>query len=104
MCGHHIMQTTAGWIEEQGFEVIYGDTDSTFVWLNGDYSMESAHRVGEELAVMINQRWQQTLRDDFQLDCHLELEFETYFRRFLMPTIRGSDTGSKTLRWSKIQP
>lgn len=95
MRGHHIMQTTAGWIEEQGFEVIYGDTDSTFVWLSGNYHIDSAHQVGEELAAMINQRWQQTLRDDFQLDCQLELEFETYFSRFLMPTIRGSDTGSK---------
>lgn len=95
MRGHSIMQTTAKWIEEQGYEVIYGDTDSTFVWLNGDYDVESAHKVGSDLAKHINQLWRKTLQEDFQLDCHLELEFETYFSRFLMPTIRGSETGSK---------
>lgn len=95
MRGHSIMQTTAGWIKEQGFEVIYGDTDSTFVWLNGDYNVETAHEVGINLATHINKQWQKTLRDDFDLDCQLELEFETYFSRFLMPTIRGSETGSK---------
>ena len=25
----------------------------------------------------------------------MELEFETHYRRFLMPTIRGSETGTK---------
>ena len=95
MRGHHIMQTTAAWIEEQGYNVIYGDTDSTFVWLNGNHTSESAHQVGEDLATMINQRWQHTLHHDFKLSCNLEMEFETHFSRFLMPTIRGSDTGSK---------
>ena len=28
-------------------------------------------------------------------DQRLELEYETHFCRFLMPTIRGADTGSK---------
>ena len=93
--GHYIMQTTAAWIEEQGYNVIYGDTDSTFVWLNGDYTSASAHQIGQELATMINQRWQHTLDHDFKLSCDLEIEFETYFSRFFMPTIRGSDTGSK---------
>ena len=35
------------------------------------------------------------IRERFDLDCLLELEFETHFIRFLMPTIRGSDAGSK---------
>ena len=50
MRGHDIMQTTAKWIEDAGYQVIYGDTDSTF---------------------------------------------ETHFSQFLMPTIRGSELGSK---------
>ncbi len=95
MRGHEIMQQTAKWIEDTGYKVIYGDTDSTFVWLNGDYSDQEAQALGDELAESINLKWQQQLQKQHQLDCHLEIEFETHFERFLMPTIRGSEKGSK---------
>ncbi|GAB3020663.1 DNA polymerase II [Bowmanella dokdonensis] len=93
--GHEIMQTTARWIEEQGHQVIYGDTDSTFVWLGDETGDKQAQIAGQELEAMINQRWHDKLRDELGLDCHLEIEFETHFKRFLMPTIRGSEQGSK---------
>lgn len=93
--GHEIMQQTARWIEEQGYQVIYGDTDSTFVLLNEAYSDEQARSTGKELERLINERWTAKLKEDYQLDSALELEFETCYRRFLMPTIRGADTGSK---------
>lgn len=93
--GHEIMQTTAAWIKEAGYEVIYGDTDSTFVWLDGDYSVGKAYEIGETLQQTINERWHALIREKYQLECHLEIEFETHFERFLMPTIRGSEQGSK---------
>ncbi len=95
MRGHQLMQETAEWISEQGHEVIYGDTDSTFVWLNQDLTAEQAKQIGQQLAQGINQYWQHKLASEMQLDSHLEIEFETHFSRFLMPTIRGSETGSK---------
>ena len=95
MRGHDIMQTTAKWIEQAGYEVIYGDTDSTFVWLNGTYSNEQAMQIGQSLALEINQKWQDNITQIHQLDCDLEIEFETHFSQFLMPTIRGSELGSK---------
>ncbi|TAA43644.1 DNA polymerase II [Corallincola spongiicola] len=93
--GHEIMQQTARWIAEHGYEVIYGDTDSTFVWLNGDFNSNQADSIGQQLAEDINLRWRQKLQQELQLDCHLEIEYETHYRRFLMPTIRGSEAGSK---------
>ena len=93
--GHDIMQTTAEWIKAHGYEVIYGDTDSTFVWLNQNITNEQANAIGKSLAADINQKWQQKLQQEFNLACYLELEFETHFKRFLMPTIRGSEIGSK---------
>ncbi|BDX04724.1 DNA polymerase II [Planctobacterium marinum] len=93
--GHDIMQTTAKWIEEQGHCVIYGDTDSTFVWLQDCADDTQAQDTGEQLANMINQRWQEKLQAEYHLECYLELEFETHFSQFLMPTIRGSELGSK---------
>ncbi|SQD06884.1 DNA polymerase II [Escherichia coli] len=38
MRGHQIMRQTKALIEAQGYDVIYGDTDSTFVWLKGAHS------------------------------------------------------------------
>ena len=95
MRGQEIMQMTATWIAEQGYEVIYGDTDSTFVWLNGDYDFEQAEKTGLALQDSINKKWQQELKQRYDLECALDIEFETYFSQFLMPTIRGSHLGSK---------
>ena len=95
MRGHDIMQTTAELIKEKGHKVIYGDTDSTFVWLEGELTRAQACDIGDKLAEDINTFWQQKLKDEFSLECHLEIEFETHFEKFLMPTVRGSDMGSK---------
>ena len=95
MRGHDIMQQTARWIEEQGHQVIYGDTDSTFVLLDESLSHEQADEVGIALAADMNRRWQAKIKTEYQLPCYLELEYETHYSRFLMPTIRGSETGSK---------
>ena len=93
--GHDIMQTTARWISELGYDVIYGDTDSTFVHLPDITDASEAKAVGKKLEKHINQLWQKTLQEKFQLDCYLEIEFETHFDTFFMPTIRGAETGSK---------
>ena len=102
--GHAIMQQTARWIEAGGYQVIYGDTDSLFVRLADNLSPLEADRVGKALVMDINQRWRETLQQEFRLESYLELEFETHYVRFLMPTIRGSETGSKKryagLKWA----
>lgn len=95
MRGHEIMQTTARWIEAEGYEVIYGDTDSTFVYIGDDPDDAEAQQIGTRLQTLVNQKWQQQLEQEYALPCHLEIEFETHFRRFFMPTIRGSEEGSK---------
>lgn len=93
--GHDIMQQTARWIESAGFEVIYGDTDSTFVLLDSEISTKKSVEIGQALAKSINQQWDLKLAQEYQIESYLEIEFESYFSRFLMPTIRGSAAGSK---------
>jgi DNA polymerase-2 len=93
--GQEIMHRTRELIEAQGYPVIYGDTDSTFVWLKQAHTDEEAARIGSALVDQINQWWERQLREEFGLDSALELEVDTHFLRFLMPTIRGSDEGSK---------
>ena len=93
--GHNIMLRTRELIEEKGYEVIYGDTDSIFVWLNQSDSNKEADTIGKKLASFITDWWKIHLKKEYQLQSTLELEYETHFSRFLMPTIRGSQQGSK---------
>ncbi len=80
--GHQIIQETRDEIERLGERVIYGDTDSVFVWVQGAEDDEAARLRGKQLQDALNSWWQQRLRDEFDLDSVLELEFETHFRRF----------------------
>jgi DNA polymerase-2 len=93
--GHEIMHHTRRLIEEKGYQVIYGDTDSTFVWLGHAHTEEQAGEIGRALVGHVNQWFDRHLREEFGLVNALELQYETHYRRFLMPTIRGSEEGSK---------
>ncbi|MCS0613662.1 DNA polymerase II [Massilia kyonggiensis] len=95
MRGHEIMHRTRELIEAQGYQVIYGDTDSTFVWLGRAHADDAAGRIGRALVDHVNAWWRDWLQEELKLESALELEYETHFRRFLMPTVRGSEEGSK---------
>ncbi|MGB3124138.1 MAG: DNA polymerase II [Pseudomonas sp.] len=95
MRGHQIMRQTRELVEAKGYEVIYGDTDSTFVWLGSAHSQEDASRIGQALVQHVNEWWRAHLHSEFGLQSALELQYETHFSRFLMPTIRGAEEGSK---------
>ena len=95
MRGHEIIRRSADWIRQQGQRVIYGDTDSVFVALQCPHDLKDAYRTGRQLAAGLNAFWRQTLLDKYGIDSHLEMEFETYYRRFFMPSIRGEEVGSK---------
>ncbi|ARN73538.1 DNA polymerase II [Oceanicoccus sagamiensis] len=93
--GHQIIQQTAEFIEQQGWEVIYGDTDSVFIWFKDVANAEGAAKVGKELESQLNHWWKNRLDKEYGIESALEIEFETLYQRFLMPTIRNSDQGSK---------
>lgn len=99
--GHEIIQRSREWIEQQGYAVIYGDTDSLFVWLENNCvgkppkSISQCDAIGTRLAKELNQWWLHTLQSEFAIKSALEIQYETHYLRFLMPTIRGSDLGTK---------
>lgn len=114
MRGHELLDRTKHWMEARGAKVIYGDTDSLFVTLGesdvpqGNLSEgaltednligdghQSPQRQGEILRDHINACLSHWCQDYAQLDSHLELEFERVYDRFFMPTIRGTQEGSK---------
>lgn len=96
--GHQIIIESKEQIEAKGFQVIYGDTDSVFVLLGkgkDSLTIGEAEQLATHLAAELNIWWREKLASEMGITSHLEMEFETLFTRFLMPTIRGSDVGSK---------
>ena len=94
--GHAILNQTKDLIQQQGMQIIYGDTDSVFVWLGDEaLALDQVQAKGNELAQWLNEWWANHLKLEFNIKSYLEIEFETYFSRFVMPTIRGQETGSK---------
>lgn len=93
--GHQILADTRCYIEGQGLEVIYGDTDSVFVLLSQKLSTEECEQLGRRLARGLTAHFQAKLLAELRLESHLELQYETHYLRFLMPTMRGSEVGTK---------
>lgn len=93
--GHEVITRTREWIEARGRDVIYGDTDSLFVWIAGRPAEDECLALGKSLAAELNAFWADTIRREHRLESFLELRFDTHFLRFLMPTLRNSERGSK---------
>jgi DNA polymerase-2 len=92
--GHQIIIESKDFIEEQGYQVIYGDTDSVFIHIQHE-SADGVKIIGNQLADQLTAWWTARLKAEMQIESCLELEFETHFQKFLMPTVRGAETGSK---------
>ena len=92
---HQLLNTTKDWIEAQGYSVIYGDTDSIFVSVGTDKNDEQCQVIGKDMMHYINKRWNKELKNNYTIESNLEIEFETHFNQFLMPTIRGQEVGTK---------
>ena len=93
--GHGIIRRTRDAIEEGGETVIYGDTDSLFVLLGPGVDEAAARERGAAIVSRLNAWWRGVVEREHRLVSFLELEFETHFLKFLMPTVRGDVTGSK---------
>ncbi|BAO94202.1 DNA polymerase (plasmid) [Caballeronia insecticola] len=93
--GHEIMHRTKELVEREGYDVIYGDTDSIFVWLKREHTVDQADEVASRLVTAINRWWEHHLAGKLRLESFLEIEFDAYYQRFFMPTIRGAELGSK---------
>lgn len=71
--GRELIQKTRDEIEEKGYEIIYGDTDSVFVKVKTK-NLEEAYKIGMKIL------------DEIKLPGKLVLEFEKVFRSFLILT------------------
>jgi DNA polymerase-2 len=81
-------------LESKGYEVVYGDTDSLFVKLKGDEG-EDYQKNGNNIARELNSYWSSRLKDKFGVKSYLELDYEKYYRKFIITPARGTETGAK---------
>ncbi len=91
--GQHLIKTTAEHIREQGYEVIYGDTDSLFIDLKID-DEKQASEIGKTIEKDVNAFLKTYVEDRYKRPSFLELEYEKTYVRFLMPKTRSGE-GSK---------
>ena len=86
--GQWVLRTTREHLEQQGYRVLYGDTDSLFVQLlPGDVA--AAHTAGERLAGIVNAFLADKLQREFHVVSALDLEFQRYCRHFYLPSARN---------------
>ena len=92
--GQHLIKLTARRVEEMGYNVIYGDTDSIFINLDVD-DYNKAAQAGKKISRAINTFFKDYTWEEYKRKNYLELEFEKVYKRFLMPRIRYAEAGSK---------
>jgi DNA polymerase-2 len=92
--GQEIIKLTTKKVEELGYEVIYGDTDSIFV-VSKAKDVDDTRKIGKKIAKYVNEFYDEHIKKEYHRDNAMELQFDKLFKVFLMPTMRGSDEGAK---------
>ena len=92
--GHKLLLGSKEFLAEKGYEVIYGDTDSLFIKLK-EGEGENAEASGIRIAEDLNKYWSEKIQNEHGLKSYLEIEFEKYYRKFILTPARGSETGAK---------
>lgn len=81
-------------LEEWGYRVLYGDTDSLFVQ-SGLPDPDRAERFGHELVRRLNDALAEHVRQTWSVESRLEAEFEKLYRRLFLPPTRRAATGAR---------
>ena len=92
--GQKLLMGSKDFLADRGYEVIYGDTDSLFLKLK-EGEGENAEGNGQRIAEELNKYWSEKIQNDFGLKSYLEIEFEKYYRKFILTPARGSESGAK---------
>lgn len=81
--GRAVIKFSEKVVEEMGYEVIYGDTDSIMIELGGEVDKEEAIEIGENLEQKLNDAYDGFAKEEFNADEHyFEMEFEKLYKRY----------------------
>ena len=92
--GQWVLKLTRKHFEQHGYNVLYGDTDSVFLQLKKEEQSDVV-RASRQLVQRINTFMADTVRTEYDLESHLEIEFERHFLKLFMPAVRGGEHGAK---------
>jgi DNA polymerase-2 len=90
--GQWILREAIEFFEREGYEVVYGDTDSVFVKMP---TGENVFERGKSLSARANEHMSKVLKLHFKVDSLLEMEFEKYYRQIFFPILRGGEGAAK---------
>jgi DNA polymerase-2 len=86
--GQWVLRTAREHLEQLGYRVLYGDTDSLFVQLP-PADTAAPHAAGERLAAAVNAFLADKLQREYRVVSALDLEFQRYCSRFYLPSARN---------------
>lgn len=92
--GHRLLLGSKEYLAQKQYDVIYGDTDSLFIKLKEEEG-KNAEKAGKNIANDLNNFWNEKIKKEYGLESHLEIEYEKYYRKFILTPVRGSEAGAK---------
>ncbi|MFW5688615.1 MAG: DNA polymerase II, partial [Spirochaetota bacterium] len=87
--GQYLLHWTRDRFASGGYRVLYGDTDSLFVLGPDDGTPDALHALAHELCSGVNAELARFVRERYEVESRLELEFEKLYHRFYLPRIRS---------------
>jgi len=94
--GQWLLKTVITFLEELGFIVLYGDTDSIFVKLKTSHGLyEDYHSEGDDLVKKVNLYIFEKLQLDFDVVSKLEIQLDKIFKKLILTSTRNEGAGAK---------
>lgn len=82
--GRSVILETQNIVNDMGYEVVYGDTDSVMLDMGQDITVEEAKKKSLKVEEKVNEAYDEFAKREFGADeHHFEMEFEKLYRRFL---------------------
>ena len=92
--GRELLLWSKHWFEQQGYRVLYGDTDSLFVSA-GAHDADTARATGPRLAAALTDELARYIKERWAVTSRLELEFEKLYRKLFLPRVRHGTGGAR---------
>ena len=91
--GQWLLKESKIFLEKDDVKVMYGDTDSLFVHVTSQFNY--AEETGKFIAEKLNVYWDNRIKNDFELESFLEIEYEKHYSKLILTSTRGKEGGAK---------